>query len=200
MFSHRDTSKFLCINTDVCDDAWSGIASQAQYTNLMPPHEQQRHEPRAFVSERITTTQIRWFVLEKAFYAIVASLERLHCLAATTEGIDLHTVRNNMIFIFDPWQYSRTSPFPVSESSYNALRVSVSTIANIFTSRAPDNLRPDILLHCAAPSITHRLIKINILPATSPDDFVSPKNRNIQESMESHPTSRLPNTHSMDSI
>lgn len=45
---------------------------------------------------------MRWSILEKEAFAIMATLERPHWMAATPDGFDLYTNHHNLIFIFDP--------------------------------------------------------------------------------------------------
>eukprot|EP00171_Calliarthron_tuberculosum_P003723 IDg3723t1 len=88
MLSHRDTSQRLCIFTDACDSIWSGIATQIPNEDTTNPYEEQRHSPLAFLSGRFTWTQLRWSVLEKEAYAVLATVQRLHWLAATPQGFE----------------------------------------------------------------------------------------------------------------
>lgn len=54
------------------------------------------------MSGRFTRTQLHWARLEKEAFSIIATVERLYCLAATLAGFDLLTYHNSLIFIFDP--------------------------------------------------------------------------------------------------
>ena len=71
-------------------------------SDINKTHQQQRHAPLAFLSDRFDKTQLGWAVLEKEAYAVMNTLDRMHWLAATPDGFDLYTDHNNLIFLFDP--------------------------------------------------------------------------------------------------
>lgn len=70
------------------------------FQDLQKPHKEQRHKPLAILSGRFNNTQLGWSTLEKEAFAVIASLDRMHWMATTSEGLDLYTDHNNLLFIF----------------------------------------------------------------------------------------------------
>lgn len=100
--AHRDYSKRLCVFTDASDLVWSGIVTQIPPIDIPKAHMDQRHQPLAFLSGHFSGAQLGWSTLEKEAYAIMATIERMHWILATTDGFDLFTDHHNLIFLFDP--------------------------------------------------------------------------------------------------
>ena len=87
---------------DASETHWAGIATQIQAKDIHVQHSDKRHEPLAFLSGRFTDTQLRWSTMENEAFSVMATIERLHRLASTTDGFDLYPDHNNIVFIFDP--------------------------------------------------------------------------------------------------
>ena len=99
--THRDESKRLRIYTYSSDHVWSGILTQIPTSDIGKEHIAQNHEPLAFLSGRFNNTQLRWYILEKESFATLASLQKIHWMCATSQGFDLFTDHNNLIFLFN---------------------------------------------------------------------------------------------------
>lgn len=99
--AHRDEAKRLCIYTNASNTHWAGIVTQVPYDQQSRPHAKQEHEPLAFHSGRFAKTQVGWSTLEKEAFAVMASIECSHWLSSSTDGYNLFTYHNNLIFIFD---------------------------------------------------------------------------------------------------
>ena len=54
-----------------------------------------------FLSGQFSDTQISWSTLEKEGLSVIATIELLHWLAPTTDGLGLFTYHNDLVFIFD---------------------------------------------------------------------------------------------------
>ena len=100
---------------------------------------------------------------------MLASLERMHWLAATSEGLDLFTEHNNLIFLFDPLavvpDLSQTSLRKVLRW---AVRLSMYNYT-CFHIKGTDNVWADLLGRWSAGHTIRRLIRITELPTTSKD-------------------------------
>lgn len=139
--AHRDEDKRLCVYTDASDSHWSGMITQVPNADLSLPHSEQRHEPLAFHSGRFDPTQMGWSTIEKEAYAVLASVERSHWLAACPAGFDLYTDHNNLIFIFDPTTLMpdigqvalrKVLPWAVRMSAYDYVCYHISGTDNIW--------------------------------------------------------------------
>jgi len=198
--SHRDETQRLCIYTDASDTVWSGIVTQVPPIDLSKPHSEQRHSPLAFLSGRFSSTQLGWSTLEKEAYAVLASLQRMHWLAATPNGFDLYTDHNNLIFLFDPLSVvpdlSQTTlrkvlRWAVWLSMYNY---------TCFHIRGTDNVWADLLGRWSAPVVVRRLIRIPELPSSSADDFDWPTATVIAEAQSTTDTERPKNLRLTDDL
>lgn len=191
--SHRDETKRLCWFPDACDSVWSAIITQVPFKDLTKPHVEQDHEPLAFLSGRFSATQLGWSILEKEAYAAVASLERMHWLAATPAGFDLYTDHNNLIFLFDPLSVvpdlSQTSLRKVLRW---AVRLSMYNYT-CFHIRGADNVWADLLGRWAAPTTIRRIVRIPELPSSSTEGFEWPTAPSIISAQESAAEERPPN-------
>lgn len=65
------------------------------------PCHQQRHQPLGFLSGHFSDSSLRLSAIEKEAYAIMATIERMHWLPASSRGFDLYT-DHNLVFLFDP--------------------------------------------------------------------------------------------------
>ena len=63
--AHRDPTARLCVYTDASVTFWSGIVTQIPRSDVSKAHQEQRHEPLAFLSGRFNKTQICWSTIEK---------------------------------------------------------------------------------------------------------------------------------------
>lgn len=197
--AHRDESKRLCIYTDASDTHWSGIVTQVPLTDISLPHSDQAHDPLAFHSGVFSATQIGWSTVEKEAYAVLASIERSHWLAACPAGFDLYTDHNNLIFIFDPaavmpdigqGALRKVLRWAVRMSAYNYVCIHIS---------GTDNTWADLLTRWTIPLTIRRLITIPPLPTTF-TDFEWPTKESIQASQETYASSRPPNATLVDKV
>lgn len=56
--SHGDGKKHLRWFLEVCDQVWPAIITQVLFQDSTKPHAEQDHEPLAFLSGRVSTTQL----------------------------------------------------------------------------------------------------------------------------------------------
>lgn len=195
--SHRDPAQRLCIYTDASDVCWSGIATQVPDDDLNLPHAERRHTPLAFLSGRFTDTQLRWNVLEKEGFAVVASLTRLHWLTATPSGFDLFTDHNNLVFIFDPLSLiPDLSQSCVRKVLRWAVRLSIYNYVCYHIS-GEDNVWADLLGRWSAVPIVRRLLFIPPLLSSADADFVWPQPEELQR-LQSAATNTRPNSAVLD--
>lgn len=99
--AHSSSALRPCIYSDESDDCWTTVETQTLHLDLQLPHRERHQQPLAFLSGRLTTTQMRRSVFEKETSAVMSALQRLHRLAVTQEGVHLNTNHNNLIFISD---------------------------------------------------------------------------------------------------
>lgn len=187
--AHRDDTKRLCIYTDASDTHWSGIVTQVPLSDTSLSHLEQAHDPLAFHSGRFSETQLGWSTLEKEAYAVLASVERSHWLAACPAGFDLFTDHNNLIFIFDPMAVMpdigqgalrKVLRWAVRMSSYNYVCIHI---------RGPDNIWADLITRWCIPLTIRRLVHIPPLP-TAFSDFSWPSAESISSSQATYATTR----------
>lgn len=133
--SHRQAGMRLCLYTEASDKVWSAIFTQVPREDLIKPHSEQRHQPLVFLTGKFTATQFRWAIIEKEAFAVLASLQRLHWLAATPDGFDLYTEHNNLIFLFDPLSVCLTFLRPRYAKSSAGLYALVYITTRAFISR-----------------------------------------------------------------
>lgn len=69
------------------------------------PHDEKKDTPLASLSIRFSETHMRWSVLEKEGYAVLARTTRLHWLTVTPRGFDLFTNHSNLSFSFHPLSF-----------------------------------------------------------------------------------------------
>lgn len=62
----------------------------------------QRHESLALLSGHFISWSLPWSTIEKEAYAIMATIDRMHWLLASSRGFDLYTDYNNLVFLIDP--------------------------------------------------------------------------------------------------
>lgn len=190
--AHRDKNKRLCIYTDASDSHWSGILTQVPFSDLSAPHRDQAHEPLAFHSGRFSDVQIGWSTLEKEEYAVLATLERSHWLAACPKGFDLFTDHNNLIFLFDPVAVKPDIGQAALRKVLRwAVRISVYNYVCIHI-RGVDNLWADLLTRWTIPLTIRRLISIPPLPTTF-REFEWPSLPDIQVSQQAASAQRPTN-------
>lgn len=172
--SHRDGSQRLCVYTDASDTVWSGIVTQVPIEDISKPHSEQSHSALAFLSGRFNATQLGRSVLETEAFAVLATLERMHWLAATPSGFDLFTDHNNLIFLFDPLSV-------VPDMSQTTLRKVLRWAVRLsmynytcFHIKGTDNVWADLLGRWSVPKTVRRLVRIPELPRSSAEDFQWP--------------------------
>lgn len=187
--NHRDTAKRLCFFTDASNEIWSGMVTQIPVVDIAKLHSEQRHEPLSFLSGRFNNTQYGWSTLEKEAFAILASLERMHWLAATPSGFDLYTDHNNLIFIFDPLSLMPDlSQTAVRKVLRWAVRMSIYNYVCIHI-KGEDNVWADLLGRWSAPPTLRRIIKIPVLASSSNAEFDWPSQNaviNVQSEYIDH--------------
>ena len=172
--SHRDETQRLCVYTDASDTVWSGIFTQVPREDLSKPHSEQCHQPLAFLSGRFNKTQLGWAIIEKEVYAVLASLERMHWLAATPDGFDLYTDHNNLIFLFDPLSVvPDLSQTTLRKVLRWAVRLSMYNYT-CFHIKGADNVWADLLGRWSVTTTIRRLVRIPELPSSSATGFEWP--------------------------
>lgn len=82
--------------------AWSGIITQVPHEQVHWSHVNHEHSLLGFLSGRFDATQLGCSVLKKESYAVLTTLKRMHWIVANSDGFDLYTDHNNLIFLFDP--------------------------------------------------------------------------------------------------
>lgn len=100
--AHKDASQLLCVYMDASDLIWSGVITQVSFSDVGKDHINLRHQPLFFLSGHCSGPQLGWSTLENEAYAIMASVERMHWLLATSDGFDLFIDHYSLIFLFDP--------------------------------------------------------------------------------------------------
>lgn len=113
-----------------------------------------------------------WYILENDAFAVLTTLCRMHWLAATPAGFDLHTDHNNLIFIFDPLS---VVPDMTQTSVRKVLRWAVRLTMYRYTClhiKGEENVWYDLLTRFSAGSGTvRRLVHIPELPSSTISDF-----------------------------
>ena len=198
--AHRDESQRLVVYTDASDTVWSGIITQVPPRDLNKPHAEQQHSPLAFCSGVFNATQLGWSVLEKEAFAILATLERMHWLVATSAGFDLYTDHNNLIFIFDPLSIIPDLSQPsVRKVLRWAVRISAYNYI-CFHIKGLENIWADLLTRWAASPTVRRLVKIPVLPSSCADDFVWPEAQEISSTQSANNHCRPPGLHKEEGL
>eukprot|EP00178_Gracilaria_changii_P000257 TRINITY_DN1027_c0_g1_i1.p2 TRINITY_DN1027_c0_g1~~TRINITY_DN1027_c0_g1_i1.p2 ORF type:complete len:1106 (+),score=114.18 TRINITY_DN1027_c0_g1_i1:5972-9289(+) len=191
--AHCDDRLRLCIYTDASDTNWSGIVTQVPYEDLSKPHKLQRHSRLSFCSGRFNSTQLEWSTLEKEAFAIMATVDRMHWLAATAAGFDLFTDHNNLIFLFDPLSLV---PDLSQSSTRKVLRWAVRLSAYSYTCfhiNGLDNVWADMLTRWSAPKTVRRLVMITLLPTSHNEAFCWPSTNEIAQLQQTHSATRPAN-------
>ena len=98
--AHPDPEKMTCVFTDASEDFWGAIVTQIPKEDVAKPIDEQAHELLAFVSHCFKGSQLRWAIIEKEAYAIVATCVRLDYLLLRQGGFYLFTDHRNLQFIF----------------------------------------------------------------------------------------------------
>lgn len=192
--SHRDETQRLCFYTDAPDLVWSGIVTQVPLEYLCQPHAAQRHSLLAFCSGKFNKTQFGWSILEKEAFAVLATLDRMHWLAASPAGFDLFTDHNNLIFLFDPLSIV---PDLSQTSMRKVLRWAVKLNIYSYTCfhiKGTDNVWADLFGRWSAPGTVRRLISIPVLPSTATPDFEWPSVEELSSCQRLHESTRPTNT------
>lgn len=100
--AQRDTTQCIFVFTDASDNLRSGVLPQVPPADVSSAYVDQRHQSLALLFGRFTGTQLLWSILENEAFELMATVDRMHRLLATSEGFDLHTDQKNQIFLFDP--------------------------------------------------------------------------------------------------
>lgn len=145
--------------------------TQNPYYDLSIPHNDQGYEPLAFYSGRFSEVQISSSTVEEEAFAVLASCDRAHWLAASPSGFDLYTDNNNLIFIFD-----RTSiQLDISQGSLrNVLRWAVQMSMYDYICihiRGTDNIWAHVFTRWTIPVTISCLVSIPPLPISFADEF-----------------------------
>lgn len=193
--SHRDSTLRLSIYTDSCDATWYGLATQIPREDVTNSREKQRHSPLPFLSGHFTATEIRWCILEKKAFLIMATTERLRWMLATSDGFDLHTGYHNPIFMFDPLSLFQDL---FASAIRNVLRWTV-WLSNFnyvcLHIRGEEKEWADILGRWIAPHVIWRFLYVPTLSSLWAEDFVwrsSVQIASVQQSRASSWPSGLP--------
>lgn len=153
------------------------------------PHAEQHQDPLDFHSGRFSRTQMGWSTLEKEAFAVVASIERSHWLASRSDGFNLFTDHNNLIFIFDPLS---VMPDINEAATRKVLRWAVRLSAYNYVCchiGGDDNIWADLLTRWSIPQTFRRLVGIPPLLTTFNDfNWLSPAA--LRASQHNHASSR----------
>ena len=189
--AHRDSTKRLCVYTDASDTAWSGIITQVPHAHVHRSHAEQDHAPLAFLSGRFNATQLGWSVLEKEAYAVLTTLDRMHWIVATTDGFDLYTDHNNLIFLFDPLS---VVPDLSATTLRKVLRWAVRLSMYRYTCyhiKGDDNVWADLMSRwSSSPATIRRIVRVPELPSSSATDFDWPSRDAVFKVQQEHAASR----------
>lgn len=189
--SHRDPEQRLCVYTDASDFSWSGIITQVPKNDVCKPHKEQRHSPISFLSGKFDATQLGWSTLEKEAFAVMNTLDKMHWVVCTTEGFDLYTDHNNLIFLFDPLA---VVPDLSQTSLRKVLRWAVKLSIYSYTCyhiKGEENVWADLLTRWSVPQMTiRRLVHIPELPTPCTEEFEWPTPSKIAEVQAEHTSSR----------
>lgn len=120
----------------------------------------------------------------------MSTVQRMHWLLATSEGFDLFTDHQNLIFIFDPLSVihdlvkstvRKVLRWAVLLSAYTHICVHIKGLENVWA---------DILSRWTPPATIRRLVKIPVLPSSSDEDFAWPTASEISKEQEKHGNKR----------
>lgn len=78
------------------------MVTQASPSDMSKPHVDQLNKHLCFLSAQFRGAELRWLTIEKEEYATMANVQWMHWLLATSDGFDLFTDHNNLIFLFEP--------------------------------------------------------------------------------------------------
>lgn len=81
---------------------WAGVVIEVSRRDLQKPYENQRLSPVAFLSCHFSELQPGWSTLEKEANAIMATIDRMHCVLGISAGFDLCTAHHNLAFLLVP--------------------------------------------------------------------------------------------------
>lgn len=90
----------VSVFTDASDGHWGAICTQIPREDEALPVHKQRHELLAVLSYPFHGAQLRWAIVEKEAYALVATCMRLEYLLLREGGFKLYTDHRNLSFIF----------------------------------------------------------------------------------------------------
>lgn len=99
--SDRNHEICLCVYTDASDLLSSGIVALVPSEDLSQPQADQRHKPLEFLSVHFTGAQLGWSPLEIKSFAIMATIQRIHWILATSDGFD-HLRTTRILFFIRP--------------------------------------------------------------------------------------------------
>lgn len=148
-----------------------GHRHSSAHGDLKLPQSDRKHEPPAFLSGRFNYVQFGWYILETEAYAILATPKRTHWIAATTEGLDVHTDHNNLILLFSPIAIvPGLSQTALRKIFISAVLLSIYHYA-CFHIEVQDNVWSDLLRHWSALPTIRRLVRIPVLPSFPEEEF-----------------------------
>lgn len=166
--AHRHHTKRLCLYTDHSETHWAKILEQVPAPDVSKRLKGKQHEPLVIPSGRLSGTQLRWSTIVKKLCTIMTSAECIHWILLATEGFDLSTDHNDLIFIFEPASY-------VPDLGQAATRKAICWAVHISSNNYEclhiaglDSYRAD-LMTCRTHSPTVRWL-ISVPPLTSASD------------------------------
>ena len=188
--AHPDPKAEVCVFTDASEEYWGAIVTQIPKEDLKKPLENQRHQVLALLSQRFKGSQLRWAIVEKEAYAIVATCTRLDYLLLRDGGFQLYTDHRNLQYIFS----RLTAAASLSKHTAAKLqRWSLLLMAfdyNIQYIEGSANVWADLLSRWGASKVegeneeqVNRLLLMPVSPTIS-DKFIWPSLDNIRKAQE----------------
>lgn len=124
----------------------------------------------------------------------MATVDRMHCLLASSREFDLYTDQNNLIFLFDPTStLADLSQTTLRKILRWAVRLSAYSYTCIHVP-GTDNVLADLLNRWTAPRIIRRLVSVPVLPSSSDPDFIWPSHECFVKSQKQSEDSKPSNT------
>lgn len=141
-----------------------------------------------------------WSTLEKEAFAILATVDRMHWLPATSNGFDRYTEHHKLVFLFDALavvpDLSQTSlrkvlRWAVRLGSFNYTCIHILGV---------DNVWAGLLSRWTVPVTVHRIVSVPVLPSSSSFNFEWPPSQEIKFQQSKFIQDRLPNLGLIDGL
>jgi RNase H-like domain found in reverse transcriptase/Integrase zinc binding domain len=157
-------------------------------------HENQKHEPLAFLSGSFAGPPYRWAIVRKEAYAVLATCDRMDWLLNTSEGFSLFTDHRNLTYCFDPYG---TNPNMSKQTACKLVRWAPRLSSYNYTIEyitGMDNLWADLMTRWAAPLARIRMSRLFVAPLAPflADDFIWPTESELDDLQRSNEPCVLP--------